>query len=192
MRSLLLATLLALAPVIVQAQAPRIPLENGRPAFATMGRETMPMMWIDEAALALDRFERIPFPAARWAEEKACLARLGARVDKVGAPPDIVVIPAVRTFRVHDMTIDSIIRADDSTWTGEFWDHPTIGYSLVRTGVILMAATYRANPYVLRHEALHFMLWRQYRKLAHPKEFFEPCDAHYDPKLGLKPNNDWR
>ena len=147
------------------------------------GPEAMPQMLIDESSLVPERFQRVPFPAKLWAQEKACLAGLGKNTNRVGAPPDILVIPSVRTIRVRDMTVDSMLYAEDSTFAGEHWSSPTIGYSLVRSNVILMIAPVADNPYVLRHEALHFMLWRQgLVPLGHPKEYFLPCDAEFNPK----------
>lgn len=179
MRASLLAALLLL-PSLVVAQVPETP-QFGRPDFAVTGRETMPQFLLDEAALAHDRFERIELPAVFWEEMRACLATTtNLPTPNAGERPTILVIPVARTFRVHDMTIDSLNYADDSTYKGENWSSPTVGYALVRTNVILLASRFRANKYVLRHEALHFLLWREKQILGHPKEYFGPCDEYYE------------
>ena len=139
------------------------------------------MLLIDERALDPERYARVPFPKMYWEEMRACLFKQGVVTDKVGTPPDILVIPNVRTFRVHDQTTDSLMYAADSTFVGEVWSGPTVGYSLVKTGVILAAYRFQKNKYLLRHEALHFLLWRQKRTPGgHPKEYFGPCDANYE------------
>jgi hypothetical protein len=172
-----------------QQQLAHIELQMNRPNFATTGKETMPMMMIDESALDLSRFVRLPYPVKYWEQEKKCLADLlvgNADVtldwSKAGSPPDILVVPAVRTFRVHSTTVDSLLLADDSSFTGEHWEPPTIGYSMIAENVILVTEPIMANPYVLRHEALHFLLWRlKLASLGHPKEYFGPCDYYFDP-----------
>ena len=194
MKSFILATLLLVVPALAQAQGATPPRMN-RPSFAQTGKETMPMMLVDEAALGSQRFTHLAYPMHLWEQEKTCLTRLGVKPRNIGAPPVILVIPAARTIRVHDMTVDSMAYAEDSTFMGEVWPKPTVAYALVRSNFILVTEEYQKNPYVLRHEALHFMLWRlKLAPLGHPKEFFEPCDVHYDPSLpsGWTPNNDWR
>lgn len=199
MRLFLFAILLVGIPQLAACQS-KIPQRFDRPSFATTGKETMPMMLVDEAALAPERFEHHAYPFAQWIEEKGCLANLTglspAEMEKVGQPPELLVIPAVRTIRVHSLTVDSLLYADDSTHSGETWEPPTVAVALIHSNFIVITEEYRLNPYVLRHEALHFMLWRLgLAPLGHPREFFEPCDAHYDPALPggrFKPNNDWR
>jgi hypothetical protein len=174
-----LLALVVLFPALAGAQAPVV-YRTGRPSFALMGRESMPMMIVDEAALGAGRFERLTLPPKYWTQMKACVAGLGLPTNKAGAPPEILVVPVARTFRMHDMTVDSLMAADDSTFYGEHWSAPTIGYALMRSGVIVITAEYQKNPYVLRHEALHFILWRQFGVLGHPIEFFGPCDELYE------------
>ena len=173
--------LLALLPAPLAAQ---VQLEMGRPNFATSGREVMPMMLIDEAVLPAQRFVQLSFPRKYWEQEKACLANLlGKPVGDVGVPPTILVAPAVRTIRVRQMALDSMMYAADSTFAGEHWDPPTIGEALIHSNIIFVTETFQANPYVLRHEALHFLLWRlKLAPLGHPVEFFGPCDAYFDPR----------
>lgn len=185
MRSLFLAFLLSLFPVTACAQqtvpaaAPAVHLYDGRPSFATTGVETMPQMSIDEQSLQPERFASLPFPPVIWSEMKACAAAHGYDVSEAGEAPRIVVVPAARTIRVNDMTLDSLMYAEDSTFVGERWT-TTIAYSLVRSRVIVLVDSYQANRFVLRHEALHFILWRSAKVLAHPRDLYEPCDRSYE------------
>lgn len=151
-----------------------------RPAFATAGRETMPLMMLDEAQLGASRFVSVPFPRAYWDEMLECAEEAGYDVTKAGEPPRVLVVPAVRTIRVHDITLDSLLYREDSTFAGERWSPPTVGYSLVRTNAILLTEEYRFNKYLLRHEALHFIAWRAAEILGHPDDLFWPCDKAYD------------
>ena len=172
-----------LLPAVLAAQQPEAGLRYERPTFATGGKETMPQMLIDEQILSAERFARIPFPMQQWTQEMACLMEHGLPVDKVGTPPDIIVIPGARTIKVNDLTADSMAYAEDSTFMGEAWSPVTIAYALIKSNVIVMVSEWRANPYVLRHEALHFMLWREgLAHLGHPPEFFNACDRDYDPR----------
>lgn len=174
---------LALLPASLAAQAAPA-LEMGRPVFATSGVETMPMMLIDESAMTPERFERHAFPLKLWGQEMRCLHdSLGIKdVSGVGLPPTIVVIPAVRTIRVRQLTVDSMLYAEDSTYAGQHWDSPTVATAIIRSNFIVVTEPYRANPYVLRHEALHFMLWRlKLVPLGHPRKYFGPCDVRFEP-----------
>ena len=56
---------------------------------------------------------------------------------------------------------------------------PTVAYSLVRSNALLVVERYRENVPVLRHEALHFIIWRAFKRYGHPEEFFMPCDKAY-------------
>lgn len=183
MNRYMLLALLTLLPARAAAQTPLTPV-TGRAVFAQSGKETMPMGMIDEAALAPQLYARRQFPPELWAQEKACLVGLGKRVDLVGLPPEILVVPAVRTIRVHDLTVDSLFYANDSTFTGVVWQAPTVAVSLVRSNFIVITAQYQANQYVLRHEALHFMLWRErLAPLGHPEAYFRPCDVEFEPGI---------
>lgn len=184
MKHFALLAILAL-PLQLAAQSPE-PLQMGRPTFATSGREMMPQMLIDEATITVDRFAQQAYPPALWAQEKSCLAGLGIDVRKAGAPPTVIVIPAVRTIRVRQITLDSMWYAQDSTFAGEHWDPPTIAEAVIHSNFIVVTAPFRLNPYVLRHEALHFLLWRlKLAPLGHPVEFFGPCDAYFDPPTAV-------
>lgn len=182
MRALLLSLAL-LFPVAALAQAPltvgRVPLHPGRPAFATSGVETMPQMSIDEASLQANRFSTFELPAKIWSDMKVCAAKQGYDVSKAGMAPPVMVVPVARTIKVHDMTVDSVAYAEDSTFTGEIWT-TTVAYSLVRSGVIVITQSYRQNVYTLRHEALHFIIWRAERAIGHPRRAFIPCDQDYE------------
>jgi len=91
----------------------------------------------------------------------------------------MLVVPVARTMRVRDMTLDSLNYASDSTFAGTHFSAPTVAYSLVRSNALLVVERYRANVPVLRHEALHFIIWRSLRLYGHPEEFFMPCDKAY-------------
>lgn len=181
MRRLLLALILTTtSPLSAQVVEQ---LQFGRPNFATAGRETFPMLLIEEAALGPNRYARIPFPKVYWDEMRTCLFKNGlvTNADSVGTPPDILIIPpGVRTFRVHDLITDSLAYAEDSTHLGEIWGPPTVGYALIQSNFILAAYRFHKNKYMMRHEALHFLLWRQKRMYGHPIEFFGPCDQYYE------------
>ncbi len=179
MKRWLLALLLAVtAPLAAQKPAPESLLMS-RPGFAVMGQGVFPMMMVDEGNLRLERLERIQFPRKYWDEMQVCLAKLG-KAKPAGEPPAVYLIPVAQTFRVHDLTLDSLMYAGDSTFKGIVVGPPTIGYSLIHTNVIILAERYRANKYVLRHEALHFLLWRNGVILGHPVEYFGPCDRDYE------------
>jgi hypothetical protein len=171
--------LLAILPGLVHAQVP-VPAHTGRPAFATRGAATMPMMYVDEASLPLERFEMFPLPLQYWREMLACAKTQGYDVSRAGLPPMVLVIPAVRTIRVHDMAFDSLLYANDSTFMGEHWAAPTVGYALTRLGVILTTEAYKHNKYTLRHEALHFILIRGNQSWGHPNKAYVPCDKLYE------------
>lgn len=169
------------APVAASAQVVER-LQFGRPDFDISGLGVMPMLFIDEAALQPERYQRIPFPKVYWDEMRTCLFKQGIATTDVGEPPDILVVPPlIKTFRVHDLTTDSVFYAVDSTFTGEVWSPPTVGYSLVKSNLILAAWRFHKNKYMMRHEALHFLLWRQKRiPGGHPPKYFGPCDADYE------------
>lgn len=171
--------LLFATPLAAQVE---LPLQMDRPNFATTGREAMPQMLIDEGSLFTGVFRVLPYPAKYWEQEKACVAAtLGRRIADVGAPPSILVIPAVRTIRVRQFVLDSMLYAEGKI--GEYWDAPTIAVAMIHSNYIIITAPFQANPYVLRHEALHFILWRlRLAPLGHPKEFFGPCDVNFEPE----------
>ena len=183
MRALLLSLVLFVLPATAQAQelltVGHVPIHAGRPAFATTGVETMPQMLIDEASLQEYRFTTFTLPPQIWSEMKACAAKQGYDVSKAGEAPPVMVVPAARTIRVHDMTVDSLVYAEDSTFSGEIWT-TTVAYSLVRSKVIVIVQGYRQNVYVLRHEALHFIIYRAEGAVGHPARAFNPCDRDYN------------
>ena len=181
MRWLVALLLLLPAPLAAQTRAASpIPVHAGRWVFATKGPEMMPQMSIDELALAPERYASTPLPAQVWADMKACAAKHGVDVRKAGAPPQVLVVPVARTIRVHDLTVDSLMYATDENFVGEKWSAPTVGYSLVRSGYVLVTDEYRENVYLFRHEALHFILWRAEKVLSHPESLFGPCDKAYE------------
>lgn len=173
----LAAFLLLLAPSLASAQAE--PLVYDRPIADMLGSETLPMMVIDENTLAGGLFVRMPFPEKPWEEAKACVEGLSMVRTPIGKAPSMLVVPVARTMRVRDMTLDSLNAASDSTFAGTHFSAPTVAYSLVRSNALLVVERYRANVPLLRHEALHFILWRALKLYGHPEEFFMPCDKAY-------------
>jgi hypothetical protein len=173
----LAALLLLLFPCLASAQAE--PLVYDRPMADMLGSATLPMMVIDENTLAGALFVRMPFPEKPWEEAKACVEGLTTLPTPIGEAPSMLVVPVARTMRVRDMTLDSLNYASDSTFAGAHFSAPTVAYSLVRSNALLVVERYRANVPVLRHEALHFIIWRSLRLYGHPEEFFMPCDKAY-------------
>jgi hypothetical protein len=180
----LAALLFLLVPSLASAQAE--PLVYDRPIADMLGSATLPMMVIDENTLAGGLFVRMPFPEKPWEEAKACVEGLSMLLAPIGEAPSMLVVPVARTMRVRDMTLDSLNYASDSTFAGTHFSAPTVAYSLVRSNALLVVERYRANVPVLRHEALHFIIWRSLRLYGHPEEFFMPCDKAYPatPSLG--------
>jgi hypothetical protein len=171
--------LLLLLPSLALAQSEALVYD--RPMVDMLGSTTLPMMLIDENTLAGGLFVTTPFPVKPWEEAKACVEALSKRVAlaPIGEPPPILVVPVARTIRVRDMTLDSLDYASDSTFGGTHFSAPTVAYSLVRSNALLVVERYRENVPVLRHEALHFILWRSLRLYGHPEKFFMPCDKAY-------------
>jgi hypothetical protein len=175
----LAGVLLLLLPALALAQSEALVYD--RPMVDMLGPTTLPMMLIDENTLAGGLFVAMPFPAKPWEEAKACVEALskGFALAPIGEPPPILVVPVARTIRVRDMTLDSLDYASDSTFGGTHFSAPTVAYSLVRSNALLVVERYRENVPVLRHEALHFILWRSLRLYGHPEKFFMPCDKAY-------------
>jgi hypothetical protein len=175
----LAGVLLLLLPSLALAQSEALVYD--RPMVDMLGSTTLPMMLIDENTLAGGLFMTMPFPVKPWREAKACVETLskGSALAPVGEAPLILVVPVARTIRVRDMTLDSLDHASDSTFGGTHFSVPTVAYSLVRSNALLVVERYRENVPVLRHEALHFILWRALRLYGHPEKFFMPCDKAY-------------
>ena len=175
----LAALLLLLIPSLVSSQTEALVYD--RPMADMLGSTTLPMMLIDEHTLAGGLFVTMPFPVKPWQEAKACVeARFGGfALGPIGEAPPMLVVPVARTMRVRDITLDSLSRASDSTFAGTHFSAPTVAYSLVRSNALLVVERYRENVAVLRHEALHFIIWRSLKLHGHPEEFFMPCDKAY-------------
>ena len=175
----LAALLLPLLPSLVSAQAEALVYD--RPMADMLGSAALPMMVIDENTLAGGLFVTVPFPVKPWNEAKACVEGLSKDValPPVGEPPQLLVVPGARTIRVRDMTLDSLEYASDSTFAGTHFSAPSVAYSLVRSNALVVVERYRENVPVLRHEALHFIIWRALKLYGHPEEFFMPCDKAY-------------
>jgi hypothetical protein len=173
------ALLLLLLSSLVSAQTEALVYD--RPMVDMVGPATLPMMLIDENTLAGGLFVTMPFPDKPWEEAKACVEALSKRLAlaPIGEAPPILVVPVARTIRVRDMTLDSLDYASDSTFTGTHFSAPTVAYSLVRSNALLVVERYRENVPVLRHEALHFIIWRSLKLYGHPEKFFMPCDKAY-------------
>jgi len=140
-----------------------------------LGRSAFPMMLIDEEQLGpmtTDTFPQLP-----WLEATRCLSSIGWEIPSDLRRPGLVVVPFARTFRVHDVTRDSLLAAvgDTSVELGRF-TAPTIGYALLHSNVVLVTEKGSRLTSTLRHEALHFILWRLGSIYGHPTEFFDPCD----------------
>jgi hypothetical protein len=155
------------------------PLVYDGPMADMLGSATLPMMVIDENTLTDGLFVKMPFPEKPWEEAKACVEALTVLPAPIGDPPSMLVVPVARTLRVRDMTLDSLNYASDSTFAGTHFSAPTVAYSLVRSNTLLVVERYRGSVPVLRHEALHFILWRSLRLYGHPEQFFMPCDKAY-------------
>jgi hypothetical protein len=170
---------LLLLPSMVAAQTEALVYD--RPMVDMLGSTTLPMMLIDENTLAGGLFVTLPFPVKPWEEAKACVqARsTGMALGPVGEVPRMLVVPVARTIRVRDLTLDSLDSASDSSFGGTHFSAPTVAYSLVRSNALLVVERYQENVPLLRHEALHFILWRSLRLYGHPEEFFMPCDKAY-------------
>lgn len=138
-----------------------------------------PMAYIDEATLPL--YPLAPYPLWAWQDARACLVEHGyiPRSAKVQMP-ELRVVPWANTFRVHDLTIDSLARSMDTTSMGSGFGAPTIGYSLLHSDVVIITSAYATNLRVLRHEAIHFWLWRTKKLLGHPDPQFQVCDRDRD------------
>jgi hypothetical protein len=157
MRVLVIALLLTLFPVLAKAQG-------------VLGAPMYPMLYVDEAELAPATFTTLTYPAAPWNDARACLVTMGYKVPQVRTP-DLVVIPkGIATFRTGDMLRDSLF--PDAT----HWTSPTIGYALIKTHRVLIADRYKDSFKVLRHEALHILLWAADRTYGHPEKVFIMCD----------------
>lgn len=190
MRKILLALqvltfpILACSPIKPQEFTPaREPLLVARPALF-MTFSSAPMMLIDERELEAQLYQTLPFPAKAWNEAVRCVATVAeARGLKlklpIGDPPPMLIVPVARTIRVVDMTLDSLLYAEDSVRVESHYLSPTIAYALVHTNAVLVVERYQANIPVLRHEAIHFIIWRSLQMYGHPDEFFYPCDKAY-------------
>lgn len=143
-----------------------------RPMADMLGSAALPMMLIDENTLTGGLFETAPFPTKPWQEAKDCVAKLSKSLGAVGDPPSILLVPGARTLRVRDMTLDSLNHSSQ-------FSAPTIAYSLVRSNAVVIVERYRTNLPILRHEAVHFILWRLLKLYGHPDEYFMPCDKAY-------------
>ena len=167
----LVALFLLLLHSVASAQAEALVYD--RPMADMPGSATLPMMLIDENTLTGGLFETALFPTKPWEEAKACVAKVSKSLEFVGEPPSILVVPVARTLRVRDMTLDSLNHASMQ------FSAPTVAYSLVRSNALVVVERYRANLPILRHEAIHFIIWRLLRLYGHPEEYFMPCDKAY-------------
>jgi len=135
---------------------------------------------IDEAALpAMDSIEYSPRP---WLEALQCLAENGVPVDSSAGPPPLYVVDStMKRIQVRDLTLDSLDHRERG------FSDPTEAYTLQHTHRVIVVARYAHNIPLLRHEAIHWILWhakwdRQDETFGHPPEWFGPCDRYYDER----------
>ena len=166
------AALLVAAPV--QAQYQERP-NNDKPPIEIELDAIAPMMLLDERALPEGLLITAEFPRDVWLAARDCLRAQGVRVVTT-EPPKLLIVPIVRTFRIRDMTLDSLEYLNKPGVGGANFSAPTTAYSLVRSDRIVVVERYRENPFVLRHEALHFMLWRSLKIIYHDEKYFPACN----------------
>jgi hypothetical protein len=155
-----------------------------------IGRDVYPIMEIDEEILHPSDFPMVTFPNAVWEEARACFieqlkhqpdaSRLIA--DALRAQkPDLRIVPGAHTIRLRDMTLDSLLAIRDTEYLSRF-QNPTPAYALVRENLVLVVSQWSGFTGVLRHEALHSLLWQtgdarfKYANFGHPAWVFQPCD----------------
>ncbi len=158
-------------------------VDLARPQADMTGREAYPMLYVDEGTATTAFTETMPFLPRAWDEALTCLADQGV-VGYIGnaelAPPEMRIVPsAARTIRVRDELLDSLNYAEDSTFVGSRFSAPTIAYALIRSKAVLVADRYKANVPLLRHEAIHFIVWESTREYGHPPKYFDPCDRYH-------------
>jgi hypothetical protein len=182
MRFALLALLALLAAAPLQAQtgllsplsAPGFPIHQ-RPGIDLDG----PVAMIDEDSL--QPMTQIEYPARAWLEAEFCLEQQGVPVDfQAPQPPLFVVDSLAAAIRVHDITLDSLDGPSG-------FSYPTDAYTLAHSGRVIVVKRYAHNIPLLRHEAIHWILWhakwsRQGETYGHPPEYFIPCDRYYEER----------
>jgi hypothetical protein len=143
-----------------------------------LGRSAYPMLFVDEENLGGSRLTLSPFPEDAWREAASCLVEQGVTLPTPLHMPWLAVVPMARTIRVRDLTKDSLLVAehDTSGVLGRF-QAPTIAYALLHSNIVLVTESGSRHHSTLRHEALHFILWRARSIYGHPMEFFTPCDT---------------
>jgi hypothetical protein len=181
MRTLVLAVVV-LFPSLAGAQEVAYtpaPLIDSRPQAAVM-KSPFPMTMIDEGVFR--RGWDLSYPKLPWNQAMTCLAHMGVPMSKMGSAPSITVVPYVQTFRVRDLTLDSLLMENDTTAMPGAFSAPAIGYTLLRSNVVLVTEPYRENTIMLRHEAIHVILWRVLRLYGHVPQtvpYFMKCDTYY-------------
>lgn len=138
-----------------------------------------PLLAIDEGTMNPAAFKVQVFPLKPWNEAQACLALQGVPIDTMPLPALLVVPPIVNSIRLTDVTGDSLNHGSQG------FSAPTVGYTFVHSNAIVIVARYEAHDTLLRHEAIHKILWDTLRLFGHTVEinekYFRPCDREYRP-----------
>lgn len=167
-RAVALALSLCFSTMSVAAQS----TNETRPVMELYVSRDAPLVEVSEYRLDTTAFERDVFPERPWREARACLLGLGVPVSVLELKPPPVLVVKAHIIRVRDMTLDSLSGR-------ELGGSPTVAYALVRTHALVVVERYRENVPVLRHEALHFLLWHALKRYGHPDEVFGPCDREF-------------
>lgn len=180
----LLAILLTLFAVPARAQN-GLYTPEATPGFDTYARPPIeqdgPTAMIDEYA-PLPPMTQIEYSARAWLEAKQCLAKNAVPFDPEMAPPPLFVVDSsARRLAVRDFTLDSL----DKKANG--FSQVTEAYTMQHSHRVVVVARYAHNIPLLRHEAIHWILWhaswdRQDETFGHPPEWFGPCDRYYDER----------
>lgn len=147
-----------------------------------LGADMFPMVMIDGYRINLQEYPTITFPEEPWQEAKACLVAQGVAVPPDAAKPALRVVPLAHTIQISDPTLDSLIGLTDTTRVLGRFQGPTPAYTLVRENTVLVVSGWTGNRGLLRHEALHSLLWQsgspedRRASYGHPARYFQPCD----------------
>lgn len=143
--------------------------------------QTGPTVMIDEYA-PLPSMTEIEYSPRPWLEAKQCLAENGVPFDPNMDPPPLFVVDSTALrLAVRDFTLDSLDHKDNG------FSQVTEAYTMQHSHRVVVVARYAHNIPLLRHEAIHWILWhaswnRQNETFGHPPEWFVPCDQYYDER----------
>ncbi len=182
MRRALFAFLVWTLACAAECRAQSLDTFSGMP----IGKDIFPMMYIDESVVGLATFESQAFPQEPFEEALACLEAAGAPIVlHRPRPPQLWIVPTAHTLRVVDMTLDSLVALRDTTALLGRFQNPVQAYTLVRSGVVLATTRAASNRGILRHEAIHWLLWyavpveKRADLYWHPPQYFRRCDWEY-------------